>query len=281
MKHLFIISMLLLNCALSYSQQQRKVAVYFDVDQYVITNQAAASLDSFINADIARFAVQLFGYCDASAGFTYNDALSLRRVNAVKKYLANKGFDTTAITEAKSFGKRKPLNSNLTAEQRSLNRRVEIVFDDKAAFAAPTQQQQQTKSLAEQIKDTSLIVGKNIILKNLNFYGGTHRVLPESMPVLQELLAVMRNNPSLEIAIEGHVCCTDGPGDGLDIETTTNNLSENRAKEIYTYLVRNGVASSRLRYKGFGHRFPLTQSVETTEEERIANRRVEIQILKR
>jgi len=135
--------------------------------------------------------------------------------------------------------------------------------------------------LTEQIKDTSSTAGKNIILKNLNFYGGTHRVLPESMPVLQELLAVMKNNPSLEIAIEGHVCCTEGLGDGLDLETNTNNLSENRAKEIYNYLQRNGIASSRLRYQGLGHRFPLTASVETTEEEKTANRRVEIQILKR
>ena len=282
MKQLLFALVLLSAVYSGRAQNPQAFNVYFDLDKFEITAGAANILDSFLATGNSAAGVQLFGYCDIAAGFTYNDSLSVKRVNAVKNYLVGKGFSAANIIAEKGYGKRKLLNSNTDEQERSLNRRVEIVIAQKELPAAVTNEQlQPKKTLTEQIKDTQSTAGKNIVLRNLNFYGGTHRVLPQSMPVLTELLEVLQKNPSLEIAIEGHVCCTEGTGDGFDYETNTMNLSENRAREIYSYLVKNGIASSRLKYQGFGHRFPLLASVETTEEERTANRRVEIQILKR
>jgi outer membrane protein OmpA-like peptidoglycan-associated protein len=96
-----------------------------------------------------------------------------------------------------------------------------------------------------------------------------------------ELGTVMKKNPTLEIAVEGHICCNKDSTDGLDIGTRTLNLSVNRAKEICNYLWQNGIASNRLQYKGFAHQNPLVPYPEKTEEERTKNRRVEIKILKK
>jgi outer membrane protein OmpA-like peptidoglycan-associated protein len=90
------------------------------------------------------------------------------------------------------------------------------------------------------------------------------------MPVLNELLAIMKENPTLEIEIQGHICCEFEP-DGQQ-----EKLSVQRSKIVYLYLVKNGIESKRLSYHGFGHQFPIT--LERNEEERIQNRRVEIKI---
>jgi outer membrane protein OmpA-like peptidoglycan-associated protein len=158
-----------------------------------------------------------------------------------------------------------------------LNRRVEIIVDGDEEV----KNEEPVKSLNDKITDTATTVGTNIILKNMNFYGGTHSIMPESLPILMELLDAMKKNPNLVIQVEGHICCQDGDADGFDFGTHTKNLSENRAKEICKYLNKSGVDEKRLFYKGFGHQQPLTPYPEKTEEERINNRRVEIKIIKK
>ncbi len=265
--------------------QTRSFAVHFDLDKFNLTADATASLDSFINAHGKNIKVKLYGHTDIMAGYEYNDALSLKRTHAVKNYLVSKGFIATDIVEEKGFGKRRPLNRNHGETEMYLNRRVEILVEGEEDVAADSTIEKSVaitgKSLEQAIADTQTKAGTNIVLKNMNFYGGTHVIIPESFPVLLELAEVMKKNPSLEIAVEGHICCQEGDADGFDIGTRTVNLSENRAREICLYLSKNGIASARLKYKGFGHQQPLTPYPEKTEEERKNNRRVEIKILKK
>jgi outer membrane protein OmpA-like peptidoglycan-associated protein len=90
----------------------------------------------------------------------------------------------------------------------------------------------------------------------------------------------MRRFPTLTIAIEGHICCIRGDG---DVTTTKGipNLSQARAREVYNYLVANGISPKRLSYVGFGHRFPIFPFPEKDDDEKKANRRVEIRIVTR
>ena len=106
-----------------------------------------------------------------------------------------------------------------------------------------------------------------------------HQFLPEATPMLEELSEAMQTYPDLIIRIEGHICCQQYNGDGLDGETGINNLSEARAKAVVDYLVTNNIAANRISYKGFGHSTLLHPWPEKTEEERIQNRRVEIKII--
>ncbi len=266
------------------AQNNNSFAVHFDVDKSNLTSDATASLDSFVALNNSNTKIKLYGHTDIMAGYDYNDALSLKRTNAVKKYLLQKGFSAENIIEERGFGKRRPLNRNHGEWEMYLNRRVDVMVEDGNGIVKETKTpcpEIPFKSLTEEVEDTATKAGKIIVLKNMNFYGGTHVLLPESMPALMELIKIMKKNPKLEIAVEGHICCQEGNGDGLDIGTRTPNLSENRAREICLYLNKNGVATARLQYKGFGHSVPLHPYPETTEEQRMQNRRVEIKILKK
>jgi outer membrane protein OmpA-like peptidoglycan-associated protein len=278
-----LLPVLLVATMICHAQNKNSFAVHFDLDKSNLTTDATASLDSFIAINKANTKIKLFGHTDIMADYDYNDALSLKRIHAVKNYLVQKGFKAGNIIEEKGYGKRRPLNRNHGEWEMYMNRRVEITLEDDSIVAAAKTpcDEKEEKTLTEEIEDTTTQTGSNIVLRNMNFYGGTHVIIPESLPVLIELVKVMKKNPKLEIAVEGHICCQDGTADGYDIGTHTPNLSENRAREICFYLSKNGIASARLQYKGFGHSSPLTPYPEKTEEERVQNRRVEIKILKK
>jgi outer membrane protein OmpA-like peptidoglycan-associated protein len=118
--------------------------------------------------------------------------------------------------------------------------------------------------------------GDEVIMEGLNFYPGSHRTLPEAKPILKKLLQVLKENPTLMIEIQGHVCCASKPNeDGLDDETGDFKLSWNRAQYVRDYLIQNGIAENRISYRGFAMTRPLVYP-EKTIQDQIKNRRVEI-----
>ena len=65
------------------------------------------------------------GHTDSVGSDAYNQKLSVRRAEAVKAYLVNKGVDKARVyTEGK--GESQPVADNKTKEGRAKNRRVEI-----------------------------------------------------------------------------------------------------------------------------------------------------------
>lgn len=263
------------------------LVIHFDFDKYELTPAARASIDSFLSAEQQKLPamVRLSGHCDFIGSNAYNDRLSIKRAEQVKEYL--KANDPRWVTDLSmmGFGEKKPLNDNSTVADRSLNRRVEISIIQNSSStntdSANKKSPGKTKdvSLKKQIADTAVKSGSFITLKNINFEGGRHVFLPEAYPVLEELLETMNAYPSLTIEIRGHICCLGGDVDGLDADTRTYSLSEERAKAVYSYLISHGIKAERLAYKGYGHSFPIYAYPEQTEEERIANRRVEIKIV--
>ena len=91
----------------------------------------------------------------------------------------------------------------------------------------------------------------------------------ESSLELNKLIAFLKSSPNVSIEIGGH---TDSNGD-----TKSNlTLSENRAKAVYDFLIQNGIAATKLSYKGFGSTLPIADN--STEEGRAQNRRTEFKI---
>ena len=90
---------------------------------------------------------------------------------------------------------------------------------------------------------------------------------PESRPVLDEVLGLLRGEPTWTLTIEGH---TDATG----TEAHNQKLSEARAGAVRAYLVDRGVDSSRLKAVGFGEAKPVADN--QTELGRARNRRVEL-----
>ena len=92
-------------------------------------------------------------------------------------------------------------------------------------------------------------------------------IQPASDPVLQQILDLLKKNPTQNIEVQGH---TDNVGGDAYNQT----LSEARAKAIVTWLTQHGISAGRLTAKGFGKTKPIADNA--TDAGRAKNRRVEI-----
>jgi OOP family OmpA-OmpF porin len=101
--------------------------VLFDFDKAEIKPMAYPLLDEVVAifGKNPGMKVDLQGHCDNIGTPEYNLGLSLRRANAIKKYLVSKGVAENRMT-TQGFGFSKPVGPNTTPEERALNRRVEL-----------------------------------------------------------------------------------------------------------------------------------------------------------
>jgi len=112
--------------------------------------------------------------------------------------------------------------------------------------------------------------GETLILENVYFDHNKYSIQATSFPVLEQLVALLLERPSLALEIQGHTDDTGTPAFNME-------LSEQRAKAVVAFLVNAGIDASRLAAKGFG----TTQAIADNEGEagRQLNRRVEIKVL--
>lgn len=105
--------------------------VLFAFDDDKLGPGAPAELDRVAAALAARGAVRLSieGHTDDVGDDDYNRALSERRAQAVRAYLAAHGLDGAHV-EARGLGEAQPAAPNDSEEGRRRNRRVEIVILD-------------------------------------------------------------------------------------------------------------------------------------------------------
>ena len=101
--------------------------VNFDFDKSEIRPDAAVILDEAVSIVSGRPAVQvrIEGHTDSTGPDAYNQGLSERRANSVRKYLEQHGITASRLTSV-GFGEAKPISTNDTREGRALNRRVEL-----------------------------------------------------------------------------------------------------------------------------------------------------------
>jgi outer membrane protein OmpA-like peptidoglycan-associated protein len=111
----------------------------------------------------------------------------------------------------------------------------------------------------------------NDYAKTILFDSGKASFQQQTFPVLQAIVAILKEYPNANFSIEGH---TDS--DGKDAANQT--LSENRAAAVKNYLVENGIAASRLSSAGFGESKPI--DTNKTKAGKANNRRVEVKLVK-
>ena len=243
----------------SFAFSQAKFTVYFDTDSYQLTLNELNRLDVFLKNKELKF-TKVVGYCDYRASNGYNDTLAMNRA----KYVYHVIEKTTNQRQMEIESKGENFEQNTDMQR---NRKVEIFYEELEADKVLPKDDK--KELSQQVSTAK--VGDKLVLKNLHFYNRSGIFVPESRPILEELLKIMRTNPNLKIEIQGHICCQMG----TDVEDT----AKVRALAVYNYLINNGIDKNRLSYKSFGSSKPIHIIPENNEEERNENRRVEIQII--
>lgn len=119
--------------------------------------------------------------------------------------------------------------------------------------------------------------GQSVSFNNIYFYGGEARILRESYPVLEDIIETLREQTNFDVKIIGHV---NAPYKNFSIggqNVTNQQLSENRAKAVYQYLIKHGIDPSRLSWEGKANK-EMIYPYASNEDEMQANRRVEFLI---
>ena len=232
---------------------QNKQSFYFDFNKSTFNEPQEQRFQSWLTENPSVKILKIDGFCDYVGSNSYNKVLANERI----KYMLER-FNVTAKAstpiEIVSFGEDFEQDS-----VQHVNRRVDVFYtsnQDIDAFVS-----QNTK-------------GKKIILKGLNFYNNSGEVLPESKPVLEELLTIMNKYPDLKIEIQGHICCQS-----IEAANKIEDIAKVRAFAVYVFLKDNGINKDRLSYTSFKSSKPIYPIPEKNEEQRIANRRVEIMIV--
>lgn len=117
---------------------------------------------------------------------------------------------------------------------------------------------------------SNIKVGEKIQLKNIFFENGHYYLLPESYSELNKLAQYLIRNPNMQVQINGH-------SDNSGSKAKNQRLSEQRAREVFEYLIKKGV-QNKMYFKGYGSSVPIASNDDDIGKAK--NRRVEFEIIK-
>lgn len=110
----------------------------------------------------------------------------------------------------------------------------------------------------------------NFNSKNVQFANGSASLLPKATVELDKLVTILNEHPEIKVSIDGYTDITGKPATNLA-------LSEKRANAAKAYLVKKGIADSRLSAAGHGIENPIADN--KTAAGRAENRRVEFKAM--
>jgi len=121
------------------------------------------------------------------------------------------------------------------------------------------------------IKDGKMEPGKYYAFDRLYFNTGSSSLDANSMNQIENVAAIMKAYPKVNILFRGH---TDNTGSAEG----NKSLSASRALSVKNTLVEMGVASARINTQGMGSIDPIADN--TTAEGRAKNRRIDVSVVK-
>jgi len=101
----------------------------------------------------------------------------------------------------------------------------------------------------------------------INFDFNKADIKPDSKPIINEVVKLLKTNPNLSLKVEGHT-------DNVGTPDYNRSLSDARAKSVVTALKAEGIDGSRLDAVGYGEDKPIADNASDTG--RAQNRRVEL-----
>ncbi|TJZ60371.1 OmpA family protein [Sphingobacterium olei] len=118
-------------------------------------------------------------------------------------------------------------------------------------------------------------VGDKFVLENIYYDFDKHNIRKDAALILDQLVATMRDNPTLRIELSSH---TDSRGS----DSYNEKLSQRRAQSAVDYIVTRGIARDRLVAKGYGETRLVNKcsnGVPCSVADHQANRRTEVEVL--
>ena len=186
--------------------------------------------------------------------------------------LSDNAGNTIAETKSNAQGEYK-INTELKE-----NQNYNLTYLNEGTFvqtATVNTKDLKDKSIFPDIKTVlpKLKKGEKYQLGNINFYGNSSLLIPESFSSVEALYKLMKGNKKMIIQIQGHV--NDPTSLKPDYDQS---LSEERAMGIYTYLLKKNINKVRMSTIGLSNTKMLFPNPKNEEEES-ANRRVEIKVV--
>ncbi len=114
--------------------------------------------------------------------------------------------------------------------------------------------------------DTEYMTNNWYVFENISFDFNKYEIKDHAYEDLDRIVKTMIINPSLKIVISGHT-------DSVGSHNYNQKLSEERAKTIADYIIKNGIPQSRIKILGYGDQRPLNDNSNLLKNEK--NRRVE------
>lgn len=248
------------------AQVDRSHETFFETDKHSLIKIETAKLNRFISAlpKDKIVDISIYGYCDDRGTDAYNRKLSQMRANTIKEIFKAQGVPDSIIKDSDGKGELllTKLDNASSEVQRTLNRKAEIIVSLKQPPVFDAAEEEAEKEIVDtkrfkEIGDDPILKGDRFILKNILFKTNYSYIHGKSYKDLKRVAKYLKEHPEIIFKIQGHVCCVDHGRDGIDLRTGKRNLSIARAEFVYKYLADNGVAKKRMRFEGFGSRFPL------------------------
>lgn len=119
---------------------------------------------------------------------------------------------------------------------------------------------------------TALLVRRTVVLEfeDIHFDFDRFNLRPDALKILDEAIARLQANPTINVTIEGHC-------DSVGTQQYNLALGERRANSARDYLVSRGIAASRLRTVSYGEDRPI--DTNATAAGRARNRRAHLAII--
>jgi len=132
------------------------------------------------------------------------------------------------------------------------------------------------KGIHQDILLSKIEVGKSYELANILYDFGKATLRDESKAVLDDLLLILQENPTIIIELGSHT-------DAVGSDASNFKLSQARAQSCVDYLISKGISKDRLSAKGYGESMPIApnenEDGSDNEEGRQKNRRTEFKVL--
>lgn len=257
-------------CPMLFAQKDTTIYVFFKQGSYT----PASTVNPLQKLDTTRWmkTVMLIGKTDTTGTAEFNRELADWRLKTVNQLIA-KGKYFKVGKSVIAGEDQANLKQYIDSKERCVAIRVTAKPGGKKGTSPQITTEKQDQPAVARIPknfhpDSAIAKGDVIVLNNILFELNETIILPESYPELEQLLKVMKANPNMKIHIKGHVCCAPA----MD-------LSFKRAQKIYSYLVRNGIADTRLTFKGYSNKSP--HPLYKTDLFDSRHRRVEIEILEK